>query len=131
MKEKRALIGASIFLGTVFIVSVLFLLRMSGGDDTTGGYAYIYQDGILLKTVSLETEDTFFVEGGNGVYNKIQIKDGSIGVIEASCPDFLCGRMGFIHQGPIPITCLPNRLVIEVKSGKEAMRSEGVDGVVY
>lgn len=139
MKDGKALIGVSIFLCLVFGVSMLFLIMMyTKKEDSSEGYAHIYQDGNLVKTVSLKKDDTFLIEGENGAYNKIQIKDGSIGVVEASCPDFLCGNMGFISHGPIPITCLPNRLVIEIKSGKEiqtdagkSVTTEEVDGVVY
>ncbi len=128
MKEKKAMIGISIFLCLVFICSLLFLICMYREKGGGNAYACIYQDGILVKTVSLEKEDTFLIEGKNGAYNKISVKNGSIGVIEASCPDFLCGRMGYISKGPIPITCLPNRLVIEIEGEREA---GVVDGVVY
>ena len=128
MKEKWALIGVSIFLCLVFAGSLLFLISMGRDKGTEDGYAYIYQDGILVKTVSLEKEEAFLIEGNHGAYNKIQVKDGRIGVTEASCPDFLCGQMGYISKGPIPITCLPNRLVIEVGNGRE---TENLDGVVY
>lgn len=128
MKEKKIMTGISIFLCLVFICSFVFLISMYRKKGGENGYACIYQDGILVKTVSLEKEDTFFIKGKNGAYNKISVKDGSIGIIEASCPDFLCGRMGYISKGPIPITCLPNRLVIEIESEREA---EEVDGVVY
>lgn len=131
MKEKKALIGISTFLCLVFICSLLFLISMYREKGGGNGYARIYQDGVLVKTVPLEKEDTFFIEGKNGAYNKISVQDGSIGVTEASCPDFLCGRMGFISKGPVPITCLPNRLVIEIRNGREAGKAEEVDGVVY
>ncbi|MBD5544574.1 MAG: NusG domain II-containing protein [Lachnospiraceae bacterium] len=131
MTEKRILIGVCIFLSLVFAASLVFLIFMHTGEDGRGSYANIYQDGILIKTVSLEKEETFLVEGENGGYNKIQVKDGSIGVIEASCPDFLCGKMGFISHGPIPITCLPNKLVVEIERAKEDGAAEEVDGVTY
>lgn len=131
MKEKRALIGVSIFLCLVLAGSLLFLISMGRDKGRENSYAYIYQDGVLVKTVSLEEEGSFFIEGKDGAYNKIQVKDGAIGVTEASCPDFLCGRMGYISKGPVPITCLPNRLVIEVGNGRKAVEAEELDGVVY
>ena len=128
MKEKKAMIGISIFLCLIFICSLSFLISMYREKGGKNGYACIYQDGILVKTVSLEKEDTFLIEGKNGAYNKISVKDGSIAVIDASCPDFLCGQMGYISKGPIPITCLPNRLIVEIEWEREAGE---VDGVVY
>lgn len=128
MKEKKALVGVCVFLCLIFLCSLLFLRSMYKEEGGGNAYACIYQDGILVKTVSLEKEDTFFIEGKNGAYNKISVQDGSIGIVEASCPDFLCGKMGYISKGPVPITCLPNRLVIEIGSVGE---EEEPDGVVY
>lgn len=70
-----------------------------------------------------ETESrTFTVEGDNGCVNEIEVRPGSIGIISADCPDKLCVGQGFISDTRLPITCLPNRLVIQlrpVSSGAE------------
>lgn len=127
MKEKKIAIAVSIILGVVFLVSLFMLLKLYGTkSDEKGSYAKIYQNGELVKTVSLQEDATFIIEGKQGEYNKIQVKDGAIGIVEASCPDFLCGKMGFLSTGPIPITCLPNELVIEIQDDLEE-----IDGMVY
>lgn len=66
--------------------------------------------------VEEETPLVFVIEGENGAYNEITIKEGKIGVTAASCPDHLCMRQGFIHTSLLPITCLPNKLVIQVRN---------------
>ncbi len=66
--------------------------------------------------VEEETPFVFVIEGENGAYNEITIKEGKIGVTDASCPDHLCMRQGFIHTSLLPITCLPNKLVIQVRN---------------
>ena len=97
-----------------------------------GSYAYIYQNNELIKVVDLTNvkEDyEFRVEALDGGYNVVRVTtDGSIGIVEASCPDHVCMNTGFISNGLIPITCLPNELVIEVKNSNEDSNLE-YDGV--
>lgn len=99
----------------------------------TGMVAEITQDGQVIKTIHLDTVTetyTIKIEGTTpGVYNLIEVRPGEIGIIEASCPDDLCVHMGFIHSQGIPITCLPNKLVINIVS--DTSGDEGPDTVVY
>lgn len=81
--------------------------------------ADIYQNGELLESITLSdvTEAyTFTVTGENGATNEVQVRPGSIGIISASCPDKLCVHQGFISSSLLPVTCLPNRLVIQVRT---------------
>ncbi|MDE5952038.1 MAG: NusG domain II-containing protein, partial [Acetatifactor sp.] len=64
----------------------------------------------------------------DGGYNVIEVSPGSIAIIEADCPDKLCVLQGPIADSLLPITCLPHRLVIELKpSGDDA----APDAVAY
>ena len=81
-------------------------------------YADIYQSGELLETIRLDTvtdEYTFEVPGANGASNTVCVRPGSIAIISANCPDQICVHQGFISTSLLPITCLPNRLVIRVR----------------
>ncbi len=81
--------------------------------------ADIYQDGVLLQSISLSniTEAyTFTVTSTNNGTNEIEVRPGSIGILSASCPDKLCVHQGFIDNSLLPITCLPNRLVIQLRA---------------
>ncbi len=91
--------------------------------------ARIYQDGVLIQSIPLSTvEDTytFTVVGENGCRNEIEVRPGSIGILSADCPDKLCVNQGFINTSILPITCLPNHLVIQLQ---EASADEG-DSVI-
>ncbi len=80
--------------------------------------ADIYQDGQLLHSIPLNqvtSNYTLLITGENNCSNEIEIRPGSIGMISASCPDKLCVHQGFIDSTLIPITCLPNRLVIQLR----------------
>ena len=81
--------------------------------------AYLYQDGRLIQTISLSSENTtdqLLIGDYNASYNLIEISAGSICIAKASCPDQICVKQGAIHNSLVPITCLPNRIVIELKA---------------
>ena len=70
----------------------------------------IFDKKIIGKTIPIETEFG---------YNLIEIGDGKVRVIEASCPDQLDVKQGYISKTGELIVCLPNRLVIEIKGIKD------------
>jgi len=87
-------------------------------QDNGGYIADIYQEGTLIMSIPLaEVHDsrTFIIEGKNGCTNEIEVRPGSIRILSASCPDQICVRQGFISNSRLPITCLPNRLVIQLR----------------
>ena len=73
--------------------------------------AEVWLDGELYKTVELNKEQEFTVEGPYGT-NTVTVRDGKIAVTAASCPDHYCMERGFCDGGA-QIVCLPNRLVIK------------------
>lgn len=127
--KNRVIILVSV-LAVILIASIATVLYMQNAS-TTGNYAYIYQNDKLIKTIDLSQVTESYqltIENENGGKNVIEIRPGSIGVVEASCPDHLCMNMGFISNSLMPVTCLPNHLVIRVDSKKN---STGIDGVTY
>lgn len=101
MKTKYWLIGFAV-LAAVCIVCTLPLLNSEPASS-----AEIYSDGKLVKTVSLSIDQEFTIDG----HNTVTVKDGSIAVTQADCPDGYCMKRGFCSGGA-DIVCLPNRLVI-------------------
>lgn len=97
---------------------LLIWLHPINYTDTSSLVADIYQNGQLLQSISLsaitDTETIIVTNEGNAV-NEIELRPGSIGITSANCPDKLCVHQGFISDSLIPITCLPNRLVIQIR----------------
>lgn len=130
VKNRAALVLAGLIV-IILLASVAGFLFLNAGGRS-GTVAEIYQDGKLIKTIHLDTvtEDySFTVSGEDGVYNVVEVHHGEIGIIEASCPDGLCINMGFIHSSAMPVTCLPNKLVIKIVN--ESDSADAVDGVAY
>lgn len=125
------------------LIITLFLIILSAGSLTylmlpakngTEYTADVYQDGILIMSIPLsgsEDNKIFIIEGENGCVNEIEILSGSIGIISADCPDKLCVRQGFIRDSKLPITCLPNRLVIRLRPSSGNLDAAMPDAVAY
>ena len=113
MKTKIWIILLAVLLA-LSLAAGLFLL--SGGEDASR--AEIWSDGELLYTLDLSVDQKLEIHCGSGV-NEITVKDGSIAVTEANCPDGYCMDRGFCSGGT-PIVCLPNKLVIEF-TGEQAI----------
>lgn len=109
--QKNALM-ILVFLLTVCLCSLLALILPAGRDSAY--VADIYQDGVLLMSIPLQEDDhrRFDITGENGCRNQVELRSGSIGICWADCPDKLCVKQGFLKDSRLPITCLPNRLVI-------------------
>ena len=118
---------------SAIILSIVLVLLCAAGiaawiwlrsTAVTNAAAEIYSDGVLIKTVSLSENTRFTVEHGDG-YNVIEVQDGAVSVVEASCPDKVCIHTGAVSQGAVPIICLPNRLEVRVISA-----DNNVDAVI-
>lgn len=103
---------------SLLILSLGSLFFLLPGRKASDYAADIFQDGILIETILLsevQEERIFTIEGEGGCVNVIAVRPGSIAIISANCPDKLCVHQGFISDSRLPITCLPNRLVIQLR----------------
>ena len=110
---RKNAIWISALLLFLFLGSLIALLLPQ--EAPQGYIAEIYQSGILIQSFSLseiQESYTFTIEGENGCINEIEVRPDSIGILSANCPDKLCVGQGFISDSRLPITCLPNKVVI-------------------
>lgn len=113
-RRRAAVLGMLLFILLAGACVSLIWLRASAGQRRI---ARITQNGAIVQEIDLNTVSksyTIRLDGENGAYNIIEVRPGSIGIIEASCPDQLCVHMGFIQDTALPVTCLPNRVVIQL-----------------
>ena len=135
--RKKAVLLAAVLL----VIAILYGIRIYAVSHSATGngqalYADIYQNGELLETIRLDTvtdEYIFEVPGEGGASNTICVRPGSIAIISATCPDQICVHQGFISTSLLPITCLPNRLVIRVREAAACLDDTTLvpDGVTY
>ena len=118
MKKRVITVVAVIVL--LVGASVASIIYMKSGKNDGSKTAYIYD---------VKNPYMFRIEYGDGEYNDILVENGKIKIADASCPDKLCVNMGYISEPLMPITCLPNHLVIRIVNDGE--ESPSLDGVVY
>lgn len=100
----------AILLVAVLAVSVaVFFLPKS---NIQGVRAQIYQNGELVKTLSLEEETSF--EIGGKYTNVITVENGAIAITFSNCPGEDCVHSGAIQSSGRSIVCLPNEVEVRV-----------------
>lgn len=128
----KTTIGDKVLIVLLIVVSLIFAYKIAinrtGGSDM---YISIQVNGEEIKTIDF-TDDmigkTYEIKTEFG-RNVIEIGDHSVWVIEADCPDKLDVKQGKIDKPGWPIVCLPNRLIIEIKS--RADEKEKIDNFAY
>ena len=120
MKTRYWIIGMVLLLLLCIALSVPMLLPSEAAI-----YAEISTEGTVVRIVDLRIDQEFTVQAKSGS-NTVTVKDGSIAVTAATCPDHYCMERGYCNSGS-PIVCLPNRLVIRF-SGE--MPADSIDAVV-
>ncbi len=125
---------AAILLFSAF--SILHAAWKSSGRERSGDPSTleIYQNGVLIQSISLaQVSETysFTVVGEGDAYNIITVSPDGAWVSEASCPDKLCIRQGSLPGSLLPITCLPNRLVIRLADDSPRETDNGADALTY
>ena len=108
----------------IAVIAILFFSLLGiliSGNIKTGSVACIYSGGKLIRSIELGSAEnqTFTVNSENGGYNSIEIKDGTIGVYDADCPDKICVHTAYISDGVQPVVCVPNRLVIRIEAARQ------------
>ena len=108
----------------IFIVALLAVIAVAGaclylfrgeGDTVT-----VSVDGKVIATYPLGVDRVEDIRtDGNGL-NRLVIKDGKAWVETASCPDGICAAHKPIHREGESIVCLPNKVVITVKTADNA-----------
>ena len=148
-KLKLRLILVVGFLAIILIASLIAMWLISNNSEGRL-VAYVYQDGELIHKIPLdlvtepytleiygdqitEPENAPNTDAGldqpSASFNQIEVRPGSIGMINANCPDKLCVHMGFQDTAMVPITCLPNKVVIQLRI--EGNSDNKLDGISH
>ena len=106
-----------------FIVIISFVLLaiasyfvINNTTNETVKTAVIYKDNKEVASILLTSQNEGKVINIDGKYPlKAVVKDGKIGVEDATCPDKLCVKQGFIGRNGEMIVCLPNDTYIKVE----------------
>lgn len=111
---------ALVLAGAVVVLAAVVIIAL--GREAKHPVAVIRHNGEIVAKIALSDTEAFEIPitGGDGnLTNLIQVRPGQICVVWADCPDQICVNQGWISNGPKPITCLPNKVVIEIIEGDQ------------
>lgn len=104
--------------GIILLVVIAFIAMQLFKSE--GSSVLITIDGIEHETFYLNEDTTYRIQHEDGSWNTLEIKEGNVSMIDASCPDKLCVKHKSIHYDNESITCLPNRVVLRIIGGEES-----------
>ena len=108
--------GDLIAVFAVLALAAAVFVSFIPARQASASLAEIYQDGSLIKTVSLSEDAAFDITGE--YTNTVAVQDGKIGISHSDCPGTDCVHTGFISAPGRSVVCLPNRVEIRVISGE-------------
>lgn len=108
MKGKKIVIRVLPLVVFVLLSLVLFFLFYHKEE---GDRVRVTVDGTMIAEFPLDEDITVALNGGTNI---LVIKDGKAAIVEADCPDKICIKQGWVSRMGECITCLPNKVVVEV-----------------
>jgi len=109
------------FLLLVSFVSIIFIREVLPKTRDV----IVEVKGEVRYRYPIDTNRLVRIEGPYG-HLSVEIKDRRVRVIDASCPNKLCERQGWITRGII--ICLPNRITVIVGS-PDGAEDRAVDAI--
>jgi hypothetical protein len=86
--------------------------------------AIIYQDNMKLEEINMSKDGVISILNGK---MQIEVNKGKIRVGHSDCPQHTCEKMDWIQNKWQTIVCLPNHVLIEIKSSG----SQSLDAVSH
>ena len=103
-----------IAIAIVVVLAAAVLLAFMPSSDTSPAQIAIYQDGELIKTLSINESQKFEISGK--YKNTVTIQDGKVAITQSNCPGSDCVACGWIANSGRSIVCLPNGVEIRILS---------------
>jgi Uncharacterized protein conserved in bacteria len=123
-KLRRAAGALGVRRGDLVLAAALLVISMAGClilflPETGREYVSVRKNGEEIALLPLDTDCAFSVGDGN----IIEIKDGTVRMTYADCPDKICVRTGSISHSGQSIVCAPNKVVILIVGGNQKNQS--------
>lgn len=106
-----------ILIVTIVLIAIVWLgfLLFSRSEGTK---VVITVNGEKYQEISLSRNEQVPISV-DGKINVLEIKNGTVDMTEANCPDHLCVNQKSISKQGETIICLPHRVVITIENGDQ------------
>jgi len=109
-KFDKILIGLILFFS---VVSIIWIMHNRIQQSSQPKAALIYQKDKLMEEVDLNKDRIITLLDGR---MQIEVKRGQIRVVKSDCSQRICVNMGWIQYAGQTIVCVPNKVLVEIKS---------------
>ncbi len=110
-QQRNTLILALVLLAALGAAFLVQRLWFSGGGST----AVVRIDGQADRALDLSENQEFWVGDEKTGRNLVRVKDGTVMVAQADCPDKVCVHTGPISQEGQVIACLPHGVIVYIQ----------------
>ena len=104
IKPFEAVIIGIILLGSI---AAAVIMTLAGGGSKTA----VIHCGDVRQELALDKDGLFRFDG---IDAEFEVKNGKIRLINASCPDKICEKTGYIGSSGQSIICVPNKITVSV-----------------
>lgn len=109
--SKKGILIIAIVLAVLVIFAVIFY-----STRRTGNIVVINHNGNEIGRYALSDDREIRIkDSGEKITNVVCIRNGQVYMKEADCPDQICVHQGRKSKDGESITCLPNKVVVEVR----------------
>ncbi len=109
-----------IILGVIVLAAAAALFFLHQRPQKSGYTVAVQRGDTIVQEFDPLKDQTFHVDGDVGGLD-VEVKEGKWHVIHEKCPNHVCANMGWmgISDTILPITCIPNNIIIYLKESPE------------
>ncbi len=111
-----------ILLILIVIVIALFFnvyLAKTMKQPIENGKIVVYYKNDVYDTYDLSIDQNITINTKEG-FNKVEIKDGLVDMIDADCPDAYCVKDKPIEYNNQSIVCLPHQVLVKIENNTDS-----------
>jgi hypothetical protein len=123
----RACAFADIIIMLAMICGAVLSFNMIASDRPDR--LIVFRQNNVIAEYPLRDDATFAVSGRIDRLD-IEIKDGTVKILHASCPRQICKRSGAINSRYGQLICAPNNILIQIRPSQKN-GGAGVDAIAY
>ena len=109
-----------VYLASAMLIIALVWFLFTNISVKSGDTLIVTKDNDTVGSYSLSEDGVYSVKDEDKTLLLFEIRNGSVNVLSASCPDKLCVHQKSISKNDELIVCLPNKIVLEINSNQKS-----------
>lgn len=109
-----------VYLASAMLIIALVWFLFTNISVKSGDTLIVTKDNDTVGNYSLSEDGVYSVKDEDKTLLLFEIRNGSVNVLSASCPDKLCVHQKSISKNDELIVCLPNKIVLEINSNQKS-----------